>query len=228
MAAGTEGNQYRSTAAASGRWGDGADVGTEERCVARRVEPPADAGAAGEQEVAEAALGVDLAPNGMYWNAFSPALPQRWALTVRIAPCSSMRTRISGCSGGRSKQATMTFSVSARQVTPRSGSTVGGANTRSRSQRASPPTGRCGVVRVEHGHAAEQAALRAASAVGVLVGDAQRRQRPAPDAGLPRERSAVHRLLGGERQPEADLDAPTHRHADPMWQPGAVADRVLK
>src|SRR5688572_4759725 len=46
------------------RWGDCADLGMEERRVARGVEPPADAGAAGKNEVAEAALGVDLASEG--------------------------------------------------------------------------------------------------------------------------------------------------------------------
>jgi hypothetical protein len=101
----------------------------EERRVAPSLEPPADAGAAGQYEVAEAALGVTSPPKGMYWNVFSPAFPQRRALTVRIAPWSSMRTRTSGCSGGRSKRATMTFPVSARQATPRPGSTLGGANT---------------------------------------------------------------------------------------------------
>jgi hypothetical protein len=71
---------------------------------------------------------VDL-PAERGWNVFSPALPHRWALTVRIAPWSSMRTRTSGRSGGKSKRATMTFSLSARQVTPSSGSTLGSANT---------------------------------------------------------------------------------------------------
>jgi hypothetical protein len=48
----------------SERWRDRADLGPEERRVARGVEPPADARAAGKHEVAEAALGVDLAPEG--------------------------------------------------------------------------------------------------------------------------------------------------------------------
>jgi hypothetical protein len=59
----------------------------------RDVEPPADAEGAGEQEVAKAELGVDVASERMYRKLLPPALPQRTALTVRIAPWSSMRAR---------------------------------------------------------------------------------------------------------------------------------------
>jgi len=68
----------------------------------------------------------------------------------------------------------------------------------------------------------------AASGVCVAVGDAQRGERTAPDAGLPREGSAVDRLLGGERPPQADFDAPAHRHADAHRERSAVAHGVAK
>jgi hypothetical protein len=88
--------------------------------------------------------------------------------------------------------------------------------------------GGVGVVRVKQGHAPEQAAHGAAGGVCVLVGDAQRRQPPAPDARAPPEGSPVDRLLGGERQPEADLDAPAHGHVDIGRERGAVADGVAE
>ena len=202
----------------------------EERRVARGVEPPADAERVlGSTRSPKRRSAWISPPNGMYWNVFSPAFPQRRALTVRIAPWSSIRTRTSGCSGGRSKRATMTFSVSARQVTPRPGSTLGGANTTlSIAARVAADRAVLASCGVKQGHAPEQAALGAAGGVCVVVGDAQRRQRPAPDAGSPREGSAVDRLLGGERQPEADLDAPAHRHADAVGERGAVADGVAE
>jgi hypothetical protein len=71
-------------------------------------------------------------------------------------------------------------------------------------------------------------ALGAPGRVCVAVGDVKRHQRPAPDAGAPHKGSAVERLLGGERQPEADLDAPAHRHADAVWKRCAVADGVAE
>ena len=67
---------------------------------------------------------------------------------------------------------------------------------------------------MEQSYAPKQAAVGAARSVCVPVHNAQRPQWPAPDAGSPCEGSTVDRLLGGERQPEADLDAPAHRHAD--------------
>jgi hypothetical protein len=100
---------------------------------------------------------------------------------------------------------------------------VGGAKTTLRGR-----AGRVDVLGVKQGHAPEQAALGAAGSVCVAVGDAQRRQRPATDAGAPREGPPVDRLLGAERQPEADLDAPAHRHADARWERSAVADGVAE
>jgi hypothetical protein len=96
-----------------------------------------------------------------------------------------------------------------------------------RSTRRRRP-GRVDVLGVKQGQAPEQAALGAAGSVCVAVDDAQRRQRPTSDACSPREGSAVDRLLGGERQPEADPDAPAHRHADAACERGAVADGVAE
>ena len=88
--------------------------------------------------------------------------------------------------------------------------------------------GRVEVLGSEQRQVAEQAALGAADGVGVAVRDAQRSQRPAPDAGLPRERAAVDRLHRGEREPDADLDAPAHRHLDAVGQRRAVSDGVAE
>lgn len=95
-----------------------------------------------------------------------------------------------------------------------------------RTRRRRP--GRVDALGVKHSEAPEQATLGAAGSVGVAVGDAKRRQRPAPDAGAPHKGSTVNRLLGGERQPEADLDARAHRHADTLRERSAVADRVAQ
>ena len=164
----------------------------------------------------------------MYWNVFSPGLPHRKALTLGSLLLVDAHANL-GAPGREVEASDDDVLALGSPGHPAAGQHAGRRkhDALDRGARRRRPNG-VDVVGVKQGHATEKVALGTAGRVGVAVDDAQRRQRPAADAGSPREGLAVHGLLGGEWKSEGDLDAAAHHKADTTGERGAVANCVLE